>query len=51
MQWIEHNQNKTCINLPSLPWKSEISGVVNLVQPCLTAGRQPDEIQVNFEFF
>jgi len=26
MQWIECNQNKTFVNLPSLPWNSEISG-------------------------
>jgi len=35
---------KTFINLPSLPWKSEISGAVHLAQPGLTAGRQADEI-------
>jgi len=49
MQWIEHNQNKTFVNLPSLPWKSEISGAVHLAQMGLTAGRQADEIQVNFK--
>jgi len=38
--WIERNQNKTFINLPSLPWKPEISGAVHLVQLDLTAGRQ-----------
>jgi len=32
MQWVE------CV--PSLLWKSEISGAVHLVQPGLTAGRQ-----------
>jgi len=51
MQWIEHNWNKTFINLPSLPWKSEISGAIHLEHPSLTAGRQADEIQVNFEIF
>jgi len=45
IQWIERNWNKTFINLPSLPWKSEISGDVHLAQPGLTAGRQADKIQ------
>jgi len=40
MQWIERNRNKIFINLPSLPWKSEISGVVHLTQLGLTAGWQ-----------
>jgi len=51
MQWIERNRNKTFVNLPSLTWKSEISGAIHLAQPGLTAGRQADEIQVNFENF
>jgi len=51
MQWVEHNRNKTFINLPSLPCKSEISGAVHLAQPGITAGRQADETQVNFENF
>jgi len=46
MQWIERNWNKAFVNLPSLPWKSEISEAVHLAQPGL---RQTDEIQVNFE--
>ena len=50
MQYIERNQNKTFINLPSLPWNSEISGAIHLAQLGLTAGRQADEIQVNFKF-
>jgi len=29
----------------------EISGAVHQAQPGLTAGRQADEIQVNFEIF
>jgi len=45
------NRNKTFFNLPSLPWESEISGAIHLVQPGLTAGRQADEIQVNCDFF
>jgi len=40
MQWIERNRNKTFVNLPSLIWKSEISGTVHLAQLGLTAGRQ-----------
>jgi len=52
MQWIEHNRNKTFVNLPSVSWKSEISGAMHLALPGLTAGRQAaDEIQVNFEIF
>ena len=39
------------MNPPPLLWLSEISGAVHLAQPGLTAGRQADEIQVNFEFF
>jgi len=51
IQWVECNQNKTFVNLPSLPWKSEISGAVHLAQPGLTAGRKADEIWVNFDIF
>jgi len=51
MQWIECNLNKTFFNLRSLAWKSEISGAIHLAQQGLTAGRQADEIQVNFEIF
>jgi len=40
MQWIEHNRNKIFVNLPSLSWKSEISGAIYLAQPGLTASRQ-----------
>ena len=46
VQWTKHNRNR---NLPSLPWFSEISGAVHLVLPGLAAGRQADEIQVNFK--
>jgi len=51
IQWVECNRNKTFVNLPSLPWKCEISGAVHLAQPGLTAGRQADEIWVNFDIF
>jgi len=52
MQWIKRiGTIKTFVNLPSLPWKSEISGDVHLAQPGLTASKQADEIQVNFEIF
>jgi len=30
---------------------SEISGAIHLAQPSLTAGRQADEIQLNFKNF
>jgi len=46
---MQRSWNKTFVNLPSLPWKSEISGAVHLAQLGPTAGRQVDEIQVNFE--
>ena len=51
VQWTECNRNNRFVNPPSLPWLSEISGAVHLVQPGLTAGSQADEIQVNFEIF
>ena len=37
------------MNPLSLPWLCEISGAVHLAQLGLTAGRQADEIQVNFK--
>ena len=44
-----------CVNPLTLPLSCEISGAIHLVQPGLTAGRQAgrqaDEIQVNFEIF
>ena len=49
VQWTEHNRNNRLVNPPSLPWLSEITEAVHLAQPGLTAGRQADEIQVNFE--
>ena len=48
VQWIERNRNNRFMNLLSLPELSEISGTVHLG---LTAGRQADKIQVNFDFF
>ena len=54
-QWVNHLQNNIFINLPPLPLLCEISGALHLAQPSLTvgreAGRQADEIQVNFEIF
>ena len=41
VQWTEHSQNNRLVNPPSLPWLSEISGAIHLVQPGLQqAGRQ-----------
>ena len=40
VQWTKHNRNNRFVNLPSLPWLSEISGAVHLALPGLTAGRQ-----------
>ena len=45
-------RNNIFVNPPPLPLLCEISGVLHLAQPGLTAGRwQADEIQVNFEIF
>ena len=49
-QWVNHLQNNIFVNL-LLPLSCELSGALHLVQPGLTAGRQADEIQVNFEIF
>ena len=49
VQWVNRLRNNTFVNLPLLPLLCEISGVLHLVQPGLMAGRQPDEIQVNFK--
>ena len=54
-QWVNHLRNTIFVNLPPLPLLCEISGAIRLAQPGLTvdwlAGRQADEIQVNFEIF
>ena len=58
-QWVNRLRNKIFVNPPPLPLLCEISRVLYLVQPGLTAGRQAvrpsgrpaDEIQVNFEIF
>ena len=50
-QWVNRLRNSIFVNPPSLPLLCEISGALHLAQPGLTAGRQADEIQVNFEIF
>ena len=50
-QWVNRLRNNIFVNLPPLPLMCEISGALHLAQPRLTAGRQADEIQVNFEIF
>ena len=54
-QWVNRLRNNIFVNLPPLPLSCEISGALHLAQPGLTAGRlagrQADEIQVNFENF
>ena len=50
-QWVNRLRNKIFVNPPPLPLSCEISGALHLVQLSLTAGRQADEIQVNFENF
>ena len=50
-QWINRLRNNIFVNPPPLPLLCEISGALHLVQPGLMAGRQADEIQVNFKIF
>ena len=50
-QWVNRLRNKIFVNPLPLPLLCEISGALHLAQPGLTAGRQADEIQVNFEIF
>ena len=50
-QWVNRLRNNIFINPAPLPLLCEISGALHLAQPGLTAGRQADEIQVNFEIF
>ena len=39
-QWVNRLRNKIFVNPPPLPLLCEISGVLHLAQPGLTAGRQ-----------
>ena len=48
-QWVNCLRNNIFVNLLPLPLLCEISGALHLAQPGLTAGRQADEIQVNFK--
>ena len=58
-QRVNRLRNNIFVNPPPLPLLCEISGALHLAQPGLTAGwlagrlagRQADEIQVNFEVF
>ena len=54
-QWVNRLRNNIFVNLPPLPLLCEISEVLHLAQPGLTAGWPSiwlaDEIQVNFEIF
>ena len=50
-QWVNRLWNNIFLNPPPLPLSCEISGALHLAQPGLTADRQADEIQVNFENF
>ena len=55
VQWVNRLRNNIFVNPPPLPLSCEISGALHLAQPGLMAGRlagrQVDEIQVNFENF
>ena len=46
-QWVNRLRNNIFVNPPSLPFLCEIFGALHLVQR--QAGRQADEIQVNFK--
>ena len=55
-QWVNHLRDNIFVNLPPLPLSCEISGALHLAQlgliaGKLAAGRQADEIQVNFKIF
>ena len=50
-QWVNYLWNNIFVNPLPLPLLCEISGVLHLAQPGLMAGKQADEIQVNFEVF
>ena len=50
-QCVNRLRNNIFVNPPPLPLLCESSGALHLAQPGLTAGRQADEIQVNFEIF
>ena len=39
-QWTNVNRNNRFINLPPLPWMSEVSGTIHLALPGLMAGKQ-----------
>ena len=50
-QWVNCLRNNIFVNPLPLPLLCKISGAPHLAQPGLTAGRQADEIQVNFKNF
>ena len=54
-QPVNRLRNSIFVNPPPLPLSCEISGALHLAEPGLTAGRQAgrqaDEIQVDFEIF
>ena len=58
-QWVNRLRNNIFVNPPPLPLLCESSEALHLAQPGLTAGwlagrlagRQADEIQMNFEIF
>ena len=54
-QWVNRLRNNIFVNPLPLSLSCEISGALHLAQPGLTAGRQAgrqaDEIQVNFKNF
>ena len=50
-QWVNRLRNNIFVNPPPLPLSCENCGALHLVQPGLMAGRQADEIQVDFENF
>ena len=50
-QWINLHRNNSFVNWTRLPWLFEKFGAILLVLVALMAGRQSDEIVVDFEIF
>ena len=42
VQWVNCLQNNTFVNPPPLPLLCEISGILHLAQPALTADRRKE---------
>ena len=49
VQRVNRLHNSIFVNLPPLPLSCEISGALHLAELGLMAGRQADNLRVNFE--